>query len=117
MRSGRKDPGSNPGGAIFEMIIRKLKIAQLARILVNRGSIDKEEYFSFILMPGLLKYSLEEIAYKKSHLLNSRIDYVRRAMTKIFYQQGFLNRIEYDYCNNLLTYAKNHSLISILRSK
>jgi len=99
------------------MMFRKLKVSQLARILVNRNTISREEYFSLLLMPDLLRYSLEEIAYKKCHLLNSRIDYVRRAMTKIFYQQGFLDRIEYNYYNNLLPYARNHSLISILRSK
>ncbi len=99
------------------MMFRKLKVGQLATILVNRNAINNEEYFSLVLMDDLLKFPKEKWDYILNNKLSFGIDYIKRALVKMLYQPGFVDKIEFDYYNNILPYVEKHSLISLWLTK
>lgn len=102
-------------------MILEFKLAELIPILVKRGAITSEEGFAFCVFYDLLNHDLKQrervLLEKRDYYSHSRKPYKKRTITKMLNQPSFLNKIEYDYLNNILPYIETHSLFSILKSK
>ena len=95
-------------------MFKSFKLTQIVRILSNRGAISREEYFAFVMFNKIQNIPRNKWDFIISNQPSFRVDYVERAKTKMLYQPGFLQQIEFDYNNNLIPYLKKSRLFSIL---